>query len=166
MLLLLFGASGWLKGPLDQLGWKIAYALPGMVIATVFVALPFVVREVAPVLEEVGTDQEEAAMTLGAGPLRTFFRVTLPNIRWGLLYGITLTLARSLGEYGAVLVVGGNIAMQSQTATQYVSEQYVEYNHQGAFAAAFALALVSFVTLLISEMFRRKVQRELGHAHA
>jgi sulfate transport system permease protein len=165
MLLLLFGSHGWLRGPLDQLGWKIAYALPGMIIATTFVSLPFVVREVAPVLAEAGVDQEEAAATLGAGPFAVFFHVTLPNIRWGLLYGITLTLARALGEFGAALVVGGNIAMQTQTATQYVNEQYIVYNQQGAFSAAFALALISFLTLLCSELFRNKVQREMGRAH-
>ncbi|MBW3625491.1 MAG: sulfate ABC transporter permease subunit [Armatimonadetes bacterium] len=164
MLLLMFGAQGWMRAPLDALGWRIAYAIPGVTLATLFVSLPFVVREVAPVLEEIGTDPEEAAATLGAGPLTTFFRVTLPSIRWGLLYGVTLTLARSFGEFGAALVVGGNIAFQTQTATQYVNEQYQVFNLQSAFAAAFVLAFVSFVTLLASELFRHKVQRDLGHA--
>ncbi len=162
MLLLLFGAQGWLHAPLTLLGWKVTYAVPGVVLATIFVSLPFVVRELVPVLEEMGVDPEEAAATLGAGPLTTFFRVTLPGIRWGLLYGVTLTLARSLGEFGAALVVGGNIAGQTQTATQYVNEQFTAYNYPAAFSAAFALASVSLLTLLASEAFRHKVQRQLS----
>src|SRR5690606_15987954 len=105
LLIVLYGPGGWLGSPLEAAGFRIVYSLPGMVLATTFVTLPFVVREVAPVLRAFGVDQEEAAYTLGAGRWRTFWRVTLPSIRWGLAYGVTLTVARSLGEFGAVLVV-------------------------------------------------------------
>ena len=122
--------------------------MPGMVLATIFVSLPFVVREVMPVLREIGTDQEEAAYTLGASPWRTFWRVTLPSIRWGVIYGVVLTTARSLGEFGAVSVVSGRISGKTETLTLYVEERYSEFDLIGAYTAAVVLALIAIAVLL------------------
>jgi sulfate/thiosulfate transport system permease protein len=154
-LLLLYGRLGWLGPWLSGHGIEIIYALPGMVLATIFVSLPFVVREVVPVLREIGTEQEQAAATLGASRLQIFRRVTLPAIRWGVAYGVVLTTARALGEFGAVSVVSGHIAGKTETMTQYVQAQYDGFNTPGAYAASVVLALLAIVTLLAMTLFRR-----------
>jgi sulfate transport system permease protein len=130
-----------------------------MVLACLFVTQPFVVREVVPVLREFGVDQEEVAQTLGAGRWTTFWRVTLPSIRWGLAYGVTLTVARSIGEFGALLVVSGNVLGRTQTATLFVHDQIESFRPEGAYAASVVLAAVSFVLLVGMETLRRRVQR-------
>ena len=157
MLVVLYGPDGWLGRWVEGAGYRVVYALPGMVLATMFVTLPFVVREVVPVLREFGLDQEEAAATLGAGPWQTFRRVTLPSIRWGLAYGVTLTVARSLGEFGAVLVVSGNLVGRTQTATLYVHDGIESFDPSGAYAASIALAAISFALLAGMEAIRRRV---------
>lgn len=163
MLIVLYGPTG-LFGPLiEKTGFRVVYALPGMILASLFVTLPFVVREVVPVLREFGVDQEEVAYTLGAGRWRTFFRVTLPSIRWGLAYGVTLTVARSLGEFGALLVVSGNILGRTQTATLYVHDQIESFQPEGAYAASVVLAGVSFLLLIGMETLRARVAAHEGH---
>src|SRR5262245_2439625 len=142
-LLLLYGRTGWLGPWLDDHGIQVVFALPGLVLATIFVSLPFVVREVVPVLREIGTEQEQAASTLGASALQIFRRVTLPAIRWGVVYGVVLTTARCLGEFGAVSVISGHIAGKTETLTQYVQAQYDSFNVPGAYAASVVLALLS-----------------------
>lgn len=158
MLVILYGPQGWLGRWLEPLGIRVVYAWPGMALATIFVTLPFVVREVVPVLREFGVDQEEVAYTLGAGKWTTFWRVTLPSVRWGLAYGITLTVARSLGEFGALLVVSGNILGRTQTATLYIHEGIDSFDVEGAYAASVVLAGVSFVMLIGMEALRRRVE--------
>ena len=158
MLILLYGRNGWLGGFLKATDLQIIFTVPGMVLATVFVTLPFVVREVIPVLEEAGTDQEEAARTLGASDWQTFWRVTLPNIRWGLLYGIILTNARAMGEFGAVSVVSGNIIGKTQTLPLYVEEAYKQYETEAAYSAAVLLGLLAVVTLVLKEILERKTR--------
>ena len=158
MIVLLYGRNGWFGPLLEQADIKIIFALPGMVIATAFVTLPFVAREVIPVLEEIGTEQEEAAKTLGANDWQTFWRVTLPSIRWGLLYGLILTNARAMGEFGAVSVVSGNIARQTQTLPLFVEEAYKQYQTQAAFSAAVLLAGLALVTLVLKEILERKTR--------
>lgn len=158
MIVLLYGRNG-LFGPfLAAANIKIIFALPGMVLATAFVTLPFVAREVIPVLEEVGTDQEEAAKTLGAKDWQIFWRVTLPNIRWGLLYGVLLTNARAMGEFGAISVVSGNIVSKTQTLPLFVEEAYKQYQTEAAFSAAFLLASLALVTLVVKEILERKTR--------
>lgn len=147
-LLLLYGRMGWFGGWLADHGIHVIFALPGMVLATIFVSLPFVVREVAPVLREIGSEQEEAAITLGASPLQAFIRITLPSIRWGLAYGVVLTTARALGEFGAVSVIAGHIAGVSQTLTLYVDDRFQAFDFTGAFAASTLLAVLATLTLL------------------
>jgi sulfate transport system permease protein len=137
-------------------GIDIMYALPAMVMATAFVSLPLVVREVVPVLEEIGTEQEQAASTLGASALQTFRRITLPSIRWALMYGIVLTLARSLGEFGAVAVVSGRIRNETQTLTLLVQERYTNFDQEGAYAISFTLALIAIVSMLVMTALRPK----------
>jgi len=158
MLVLLYGRNGWFGPFLDEAGVRIIFALPGMVLATSFVSLPFVAREVLPVLEEIGHDQEEAAKTLGASDWRTFWRVTLPSIRWSLLYGLILTNARAMGEFGAVAVVSGSISGKTQTLPLYVEEAYKQYQTQSAYAAAVLLALLAVVTLVLKEILERKTR--------
>jgi len=158
MLILLFGQGGWLAPGVERLGLKVAFALPGMLLATVFVTLPFVIREVGPVLAAVGREQDEAAYTLGAGRLYTFWRITLPSIKWGLLYGVTLTIARAIGEFGAVLVISGNIIGRTQTATLLIHQACVDFDPNAAFAAATVLALVSFLVLIASEIIRARAE--------
>ena len=155
-LLILYGRGGWLGPWLNDHGIQVVFALPGLVLATTFVSLPFVVREVVPVLREIGTEQEQAAETLGASWLQTFWRVTLPAIRWGVVYGVVLTTARCLGEFGAVSVVSGNIEGKTETMTLYVENQYQGFNTSGAYAASVVLALLSVVTLVAMTLFRRK----------
>jgi len=154
-LLLLYGRTGWFGPWLNDHGFQVVFALPGLVLATTFVSLPFVVREVVPVLREIGTEQEQAASTLGASAVQIFRRVTLPAIRWGVVYGIVLTTARCLGEFGAVSVVSGNIAGRTETMTQYVDNQYEGFNVAGAYAASVVLALLSVVTLVAMTFARR-----------
>lgn len=159
MLVILYGPNGWLGRWLEPAGARVVYAWPGMALATIFVTLPFVVREVVPVLREFGVEQEEVAYTLGAGRWRTFWKVTLPSIRWGLAYGVTLTVARSLGEFGALLVVSGNILGRTQTATLYIHDGIESFDTEGAYAASVLLAGVSFVMLIVMEALRRRVER-------
>jgi sulfate transport system permease protein len=155
-LLLVYGRTGWFGDWIAQNGLRVVFSTPGMVLATIFVSLPFVVREVIPVLREVGTEQEQAAATLGAGPLQTFWRVTLPAIRWGVAYGVVLTTARALGEFGAVSVVSGHIAGQTETLTLHVQDRFEAYDLTGAYAASLVLALLALATLLSMNLLRRK----------
>jgi len=154
-LVFLYGTGGWFGGLADH-GIKILFALPAMVLATIFVTIPFVVREVVPVLREIGTEQEQAAETLGASGFQVFRRVTLPAIRWGVAYGVVLTLARAIGEFGAVSVVSGRIEGQTQTMTLFVSAQYENFDYVGAYAAAVVLALIAFAAVVVMNVFRPK----------
>jgi sulfate/thiosulfate transport system permease protein len=160
MLLLLFGRNGWFTGIIDALNIRVVFALPGMLLATIFISLPFVVREVLPVLRHVGTDQEKAAYTMGAGYWRTFWQITLPNIRWGLLYGVLLTFARAMGEFGAVLVVGGGVTRLTETSTLFIYRALDDRNEVGAYAMAMALAAISFSLLLVMEYTRKHSQED------
>lgn len=146
-LVLVYGQNGWLGGMLGDLGIQVIFAPPGMILATLFVSLPFVVREVIPVLREVGTDQEQAAYTLGASRWRTFWRVTLPSVRWGVIYGVILTTARSLGEFGAVAIVSGKISGRTETLTTHVEERFLAFDLVGAYTASIVLALMALVVL-------------------
>jgi sulfate transport system permease protein len=141
---------------LADAGIQVIFSTPGLVLATVFVSLPFVVREVQPVLQEIGTEQEQAAQTLGASPWQTFWRVTLPAIRWGVTYGVVLATARALGEYGAVAVVSGKIAGQTETLPLFVENEYINFNLAGAFAAAIVLALLAVSVLVAMNLLKRK----------
>ncbi|MEP7333589.1 MAG: sulfate ABC transporter permease subunit CysW [Terracoccus sp.] len=155
-LIMLWGAGGWF-GAVDRSGFTVIFGLPGMVIATIFVTLPFVVREVEPVLHEIGTDQEQAASTLGATGWQTFWRITLPAIRWGLTYGVVLTVARALGEFGAVIMVSSGFAGVSQTLTLLVHARYIDdHNTYGAYAAATLLMGIALVVLLLMTVLDRK----------
>jgi sulfate transport system permease protein len=155
-LLLVYGRTGWFGPWLAEHGIRIIFSLPAMALATIFVSLPFVVREVIPVLREVGTDQEQAAATLGAGSLQTFWRITLPSIRWGVAYGVVLTTARSLGEIGAVSVVSGNLQGQTETMTLHVQNSYENFDLTGAYAASVVLALLALATLLSMSLLQRR----------
>jgi len=159
MLILLFGRQGWLKALPDALGIQMVFALPGMLLATVFVSLPFVVREVMPVLRHLGTEQEEAAYTLGATGWQTFWNVTLPAIRWGLLYGVSLTFARALGEFGAVLVVSGGVSGMTETATLFIFRSMDDRNYAAAYSMALVLALVSFCALILIELTKGRIRQ-------
>jgi sulfate transport system permease protein len=152
MIVLLYGRNGWFGPWLEQADIKIIFALPGMVMATIFITLPFVAREVIPVLEEFGSDQEEAARTLGASDWQVFWRVVLPNIRWGLMYGVLLTNARAMGEFGAVSVVSGSILGQTATLPIFVEQAYKNYRTEAAFSAAVILALLGAVTIILKEI--------------
>ncbi len=156
MFIILFGPKGWMGQWFEAGGVKIVYAVPGMLIATLFVTLPFVAREIIPVLREFGLEQQEAAYILGASRWRTFWRVTLPSIRWGLAYGVTLTIARAIGEFGAVLVVSGSIINKTQTATLHIHQEFTDFNYVGAFSAAIILALLSFVILTAMQRLNRR----------
>ena len=149
-LLLLYGRTGWLGGH------NVLFATPAIVLATIFVSLPFVVREVVPVLREIGTEQEQAASTLGASGFEIFRRITLPSIRWAVAYGVVLTTARALGEYGAVRVVSGNIVGQTETTTLFVANRYQDFETQAAYAVSIVLALIAVVTLLLMNRLRPK----------
>ncbi|MDT0213735.1 sulfate ABC transporter permease subunit CysW [Rothia sp. ARF10] len=155
-LILLWGAGGWFGG-VEGLGFQVIFGLPGMVLATLFVTLPFVVREVEPVLHEIGTEQEQAASTLGASSWQTFWRITLPAIRWGLTYGVVLTIARALGEFGAVIMVSSGFPGVSQTLTLLVHSRYIDdHNTYGAYAAATLLMGLAVATLLGMTLLDRK----------
>ncbi|HEY6593033.1 MAG TPA: sulfate ABC transporter permease subunit [Asanoa sp.] len=155
-LILVYGTYAPVGGWLDSHGLQVVFSLPGMVLATIFVSLPLVVRSIVPVLEELGTEQEVAAYTLGSGPWQTFWRITLPGIRGALGYGVVLCLARALGEYGAVAVVSGRLVGQTQTATLFVEERYQNFDTTGAFAVATVLALIAIVILLVTKLFQPK----------
>lgn len=154
--ILLLGRDGVLAPVLDAAGVKILFSFPALLLATLFVTLPFAMREVAYVLEEIGTSEEEAAVTLGASPLQTFFRVTLPNIRVALSYGLMMTAARALGEFGAVLVLGGSIAGHTQTATTFIHDAIEERDLASAYGMAAVLALASIALLLVLEVLKRR----------
>jgi sulfate transport system permease protein len=159
-LILLWGADGWF-GFVEDTGFKVIFALPGMVLATIFVTLPFVVREVEPVLREIGEEQEQAAATLGASRWQTFWRITLPAIRWGLTYGVVLTVARALGEFGAVIMVSAGVAGESQTLTLLVHARYIDdHNTFGAYAASTLLMALAILTLLLMTVLDRKRHAE------
>jgi sulfate transport system permease protein len=166
-LVLVYGQTGWVGSWLAERGIQVIFALPGMVLATVFISLPYVVREVTPVLREVGTEQEEAARTLGASKLSAFLRVTLPAIRWGVAYGVVLTTARALGEFGAVAIVSGRLAGQTETLTLFVENHFEQFDQAGAYGAALALALLALLTLLAMtavpsfQTFARSTPREV-----
>lgn len=162
MMVLLYGPDGVLGAFLDSSGVRVLFALPGIVLATLFVTFPFVVREVAPVLRQAGTEAEEAARTLGARPMTILFRITLPTIRWALGYGVLLTAARSLGEFGAVLLVSGNILGRTQTAPLYVYQAYTDFDLAAAYAVSIvliAVALAMVVVLEIWKLRRRRIER-------
>lgn len=143
-LILLYGRGGWL----EDLPFQVIFSMPGIVLATVFVCLPFVVREVVPVLREVGDEQEQAAATLGASRWQTLWRITLPSIRWGIAYGVVLSTARALGEFGAVSVVSGKVSGETETLTLLVEKRFENFDLAGAYAASALLALIAVATLL------------------
>ena len=153
-LYLLYGLNGWFGAWLSQHGYRILFAYPGILLATIFVSLPFVVREVVPVLREIGTEQEEAAATLGASAFTTFRRITLPAIRYAVAYGVVLTMARCLGEFGAVAIVSGGIEGRTQTLTQYVQASYENFQQTNAYAASVLLAGLAILTLIAMTLFR------------
>jgi sulfate transport system permease protein len=159
MLILLFGRGGWFTGITDALGIKVVFALPGILLATIFISLPFVIREVMPVLSQVSLDQENAAYTMGASRWQTFLHVTLPAIRWGLFYGVSLTFARAVGEIGAVLVVSGGVSRLTETSTLYIFRSLDDRNTVGANAMAVVLAAISFVILMVIEFFKRRAEK-------
>lgn len=147
-LVLVFGRTGWLGPWLEEHAIQVIFSVPGMVLATIFVSLPFVAREVVPVLREIGEEQEQAAATLGASRLQTFRRITLPAIRWGVAYGVVLSVARAIGEFGAVSVVSGKVAGETETLTLLVEKRFTNFDLAGAYAASALLALIALVTLL------------------
>jgi sulfate transport system permease protein len=155
-LILVYGNGGWIGGWLADNGIRVIFSPLGMILATTFVSLPFVAREVIPVLREIGTQQEQAASTLGASPLQTFWRITLPAIRWGVAYGVVLTTARALGEFGAVSVVSGKIAGRTETLTLHVEDRFQHFDLTGAYAASIVLALMALATLLLINLFKPK----------
>jgi sulfate transport system permease protein len=157
---LLFGRGGWFEPFFAARGIAIIFALPSMVLVTIFISIPFVIREVQPVLEEIGTEEEDAARTLGASVVQSFLRVTLPNIRWGLLYGIALSTARAMGEIGAVFLVTGMVQGKTETATLYIFRAMEERQTASAYVVALTLAAVSVVILVAIEWFKRKRVRE------
>src|SRR5262245_2433316 len=159
MLILLFGRGGWLTPITDALGVKVVFALPGILLATIFISLPFVIREVVPVLSQVNLDQEHAAYTMGASQWQTFLHITLPAIRWGLLYGVSLTFARAVGEIGAVLVVSGGISRLTETSTLFIFRSLDDRNYIGANAMAVVLAAISFIILMVIEFFKKRTDQ-------
>ncbi|HEY3129913.1 MAG TPA: sulfate ABC transporter permease subunit [Acidobacteriota bacterium] len=158
MLILLFGRGGWFAGIIDAAGIKMVFAPPGMLLATIFVTLPFVTREVMPVLVQIGTVQESAAYTIGASSWQAFWHVTLPSIRWGLFYGISLTFARALGEFGALLVVSGGVSGMTETSTLFIFRSLDDRNYVGAYAMAMTLAAISFSILMLMEFFKKRTE--------
>ncbi len=156
LLLVYNGRDGWFGPTLEEWGIKIIFSGTGMIMATCFVALPLVIREVVPVLQEIGDEQEQAARSLGAGSRQTFLRITLPSIKWAVVYGVVLSLARSLGEFGAVKVVSGNVLNQTQTATLLVEEKYQSFEQESAYAISFVLAFVSVLCIVVVSILRPK----------
>ena len=159
---LLFGTQGWLGPWLAAHDIEIVFAVPGIVIATVFVTVPFVARELIPLMQEQGTEDEEAALSLGAGGWQTFWRVTLPNVKWGLLYGVLLCKARAMGEFGAVSVVSGHIRGLTNTMPLHVEILYNEYNFVAAFAVASLLALLALMTLAAKSLLEWRYSAEIA----
>jgi sulfate/thiosulfate transport system permease protein len=159
MLLLLFGRSGLFAPILAKLGIRVAFAVPGMILATLFVTLPFMIRELIPILESLGIKQEQAAATMGANGWQIFWRVTFPALRWGLIYGVMLTFARALGEFGAILVVGGGIQGRTETATLFIYRALDERQYIAAYSAALVLGLISFALVIGTDLIRRKEQK-------
>jgi len=155
-LLLVYSRTGWFGSWLADHGLRVIFSTPGMVLATIFVSLPFVVRETVPVLEELGTEQEQAASTLGASSWQTFWRVTLPAIRWGVGYGVVLTTARALGEFGAVSVVSGRLVGQTETLTLRVQNEFERFDLTGAYAASALLAVMAIAVLLVMTALERR----------
>ena len=155
-LFLLYGRTGWFGGWFQAHGIQILFAFPSMVIATIFVSLPFVAREVVPTLREIGDEQEQAAHTLGAGTWTTFRRITLPSIRWAVVYGVVLTTARCLGEYGAVAVVSGRIEGRTETATLRVQDAYENFDTSGAYGISLVLAVMSVLVLVAMTVLKPK----------
>jgi sulfate transport system permease protein len=160
IFVLIFGMQGWLGPWLREHDVQVIFAVPGIVLATVFVTFPFVARELIPLMQAQGTEEEEAAVSLGASGLQTFFRVTLPNIKWALLYGVILANARAMGEFGAVSVVSGHIRGRTNTMPLHVEILYNEYNFVAAFAVASLLALLALVTLALKTGIEWKIERE------
>jgi sulfate transport system permease protein len=158
-LVLVYGQTGWLGDWLAEQGVQVIFSVPGMVIATAVVSLPFVVRETMPVLRELGIDAEQAAETLGASAWQTFWRITLPGIRWGVVYGVVLTTARALGEFGAVSIVSGRIVEQTQTLPLFVQDRFENFDSTGAYTAAVVLALLALATLLAMNLLTRVTRR-------
>src|SRR3954449_4936103 len=153
-LVLVYGREGWIELP-----FQVIFSLPGIVLATIFVSLPFVVREVTPVLREIGDEQEQAAATLGASSWQTFWRITLPAIRWGVAYGVVLTTARAIGEFGAVSVVSGKISGLTETMTVYVADRFQNFDLVGCYAASVVLAVIAIGTLLLTSLFEPREDR-------
>jgi sulfate transport system permease protein len=159
MLLLLFGRNGLFAPLLANLGIRVAFAVPGMILATLFVTLPFMIRELIPVLESLGINQEQAAATMGANGWQIFWKVTFPALRWGIIYGVMLTFARALGEFGAILVVGGGIQGRTETATLYIYRALDERQYIGAYSAALVLGLISFGLVIGTDLIRKRERR-------
>lgn len=159
LMLVYGGRNGWFGPTVEDWGLQVVFATPGIVLATAFVSLPLVIREVVPVLHELGTEQEQAAQSLGASAWQTFWRITLPSIKWAVIYGVVLTLARSLGEFGAVKVVSGNVLGETRTATLAVEERYLNFDQEGAYAVAFLLASVSVLAILVVFVLRARGTR-------
>ena len=157
---LLFGAQGWFGPWLREHDIRILFAVPGIVLATIFVTFPFVARELIPLMQEQGNEEEEAALVLGASGWRTFWHVTLPNIKWGLLYGVILCNARAMGEFGAVSVVSGHVRGETNTIPLQVEILYNEYNFAAAFAVASLLALLALVTLVLKSLVERHLHED------
>jgi sulfate/thiosulfate transport system permease protein len=165
-LVLVYGHTGWFGNWLSAHGIEVIFSVPGMVLATAFVSLPFVARETIPVLRELGTDAEQAAATLGASPWQTFRRITLPAIRWGVVYGVVLTTARALGEFGAVSVVSGRIEGKTLSLPLYVQDRFENFDVTGAYTAAVVLALLAFATLIAMNLLTRRSRRANAPARA
>lgn len=162
---LIFGAQGWLGPWLSEHDIKIVFAVPGIILATLFVTFPFVARELIPLMQEMGHEEEEAALSLGASGWKTFFRITLPNIKWGLLNGVLLCNARAMGEFGAVSVVSGHIRGLTNTLPLHVEVSYNEYDFVGAFASASILAALAVVTLVVKTFLEWKLKQDLKASH-
>ena len=156
LVLVYNGRTGWFGPALERAGVQVIFSTPGMVMATVFVALPLVIREVVPVLAEIGDEQEQAAASLGANAAQVFWRITLPGIKWAVVYGVVLAIARSLGEFGAVKVVSGNLVGQTQTATLAVEQTYQNFHPQASYAIAAVLALAAMACLVVISLLRPK----------
>jgi len=158
---LIFGLQGWIGPWLQDHDIKIVFAVPGIILATIFVTFPFVARELIPLMEAQGREEEEAALVLGASGLQTFWRVTLPNVKWGIIYGVILCNARAMGEFGAVSVVSGHIRGMTNTVPLHVEILYNEYNYTAAFAVASLLAFLALITLVVKTIAEWKVQQQL-----
>jgi sulfate transport system permease protein len=161
MAVLLFGRGGWFEPWFAARGIQILFALPSMILVTIFICIPFTIREIVPVLQELGISEEEAASTLGSSSVRTFFRVTLKNIRWGLLYGIALSTARAIGEIGAVLIVSGSITGKTETATLYILRAFDQNQDASGYVVALTLALISIGLLVGIEALKLREERKL-----